>query len=359
VQSEVIAGRLGSNGTVSVTDDLSASLDVAYSDDMTVSDLANKINEEAQSSYTKVLTSDTALPSASNVENISQTTNIGDLAGISVKKGDTITLTGTKRTGRSYQRVLTFDDGDSYSIQDILNQISVLNGGDVTASLDNTGHIVLMEQQSGSSKLALSIESTIDGLDFGTFNVTQSGRTSVNVEATVTSDNRLQITHKAYGSAKSFTVEGGNAIGIKNGTYSGVDIAGTINGVEGTGKGTALTASASDKASRDMIITSTITAAELAENGPLDGSITLVAGIAERMYSQLESLTDSVNGFIQSQLDSYETEQDQISTQIDNMTSRLEQRRELYVRRFTQLEVALSRLQSVQDQLTSSLGALR
>ena len=136
------------------------------------------------------------------------------------------------------------------------------------------------------------------------------------------------------------------------------DIAGTINGVEGTGRGQALTASTSDENSRGIVINSEITPEELEEEGTAQGSITLISGVADLLYSELHSITNSVDGFIQAKIDSFDRTIDSVNNQIDSTSKRLEQRRARYVRKFTVLEQALARLESMQQRLTASLSAL-
>ena len=359
VESQAYTDRIGTSGTLSITDNLDASMEIEYTEDMTVSDLANLINSEADTTYSQQLASTTALVAeGSDGGGASQSTSIGDLEGVTVEKGDTITITATKHSGATVQTILTFTDGDTYTIQDILNEIASMNGDNATATLNSDGYIEVYDQKSGTSDLALSISTTIDGLDFGTFEVEQEGRTVVCVEASVSEDNSLVITHTSYGSAKTLNIEGGENLGIADGEYQGVDIAGTINGVAGTGKGTALTASTDDSSTNGIIISSTITAEELEEQGSYQGTITLVAGIAERMYSQLYSMTDSVDGLIQTELDSLESTAESLDDRIEMWEERLEQRRTLYVTRFTALEVAMSKLNSISEQMTSALSAL-
>ena len=57
-------------------------------------------------------------------------------------------------------------------------------------------------------------------------------------------------------------------------------------------------------------------------------------------------------------MDSLKIEVESVETRIDYTNQRLEQRRATYVRRFAELERALSRLQSMQQRLTASLAML-
>jgi flagellar hook-associated protein 2 len=206
--------------------------------------------------------------------------------------------------------------------------------------------------------MSFLIETTVSGLDFGAFAVEQQGRSSVSVNASVTDDNRLQLTHEHYGSEKTFTVSGGGAIGINDETYAGIDVAGLINGFEGTGSGQSLNASNEDENTRGITIVASLTADELLIEGNSQGSITLISGVADRLYNTLTAFTDPVDGFVQVGIDSIELEMESLDERIDIQEQRLEQRREMYVRRFTEMEKALSLLQSMQQQLNATLGTL-
>ncbi len=180
----------------------------------------------------------------------------------------------------------------------------------------------------------------------------------MSVDASVDSDNHLRINHTAYGSNNNLTIKGGANLGFEDGVYTGEDVAGTINGVEGVGNGRSLSASKDDINSRGIVIRTEITPDELLEEGPSQGTVTLVSGIADILYSELNQLTDPVDGFLQAKLDSFQFSLESMNIRINSATERLSQRRELLVRKFTLLEQSLARLQSMQQRLTASLSAL-
>jgi len=166
------------------------------------------------------------------------------------------------------------------------------------------------------------------------------------------------ITHDAYGSGYGFTISGGASFGIADKEYRGVDVAGSINGVAASGRGQSLTASSSDEYTRGMVLQVSLTAAELAAQGSSQGSVTLVSGIADKLYSEVSSITDSFGGFIQARIDSYDRTIESLDSRIDDMNKRLEVRRAQYVRKFTALERSLAQLDSLKQRLTASLSGL-
>ncbi|MCD6308911.1 MAG: flagellar filament capping protein FliD, partial [Candidatus Latescibacteria bacterium] len=171
-------------------------------------------------------------------------------------------------------------------------------------------------------------------------------------------DGSVVLTHRDYGSTNTFTVSGGAFLGIGDATYAGVDVAGSINGSVGTGKGRTLTSSTDNDNTRGMVINVSLTPEELKLEGQSQGAITLVAGIGDLLYGELTSITNVVDGFVQAKLDSIELSLDNLDSRIDDMNKRIDQRRESYTRKYTQLEMQMARLKSIQQQLSSSLSSL-
>ena len=358
VVSELEEGTLNESGTLSITDNYGNTLEVDYSPGMTLEDIANTVVTEAQTTYGEIMRSNTALYTSENNEPVSQNTAISGIAGVQTVQGDTIIINGTDRIGREYQRIITLGDDSSSTIQDVLDLLEGITDNVVIASIDNEGRIQIEDTRTGSNKFSFSIDTTIQGLDFGDFITVQEGRNRVSVDASVDSDNRLKINHTAYGSNNTLTINGGANLGFDDGVYTGEDVAGTINGVEGVGNGRSLSASKDDINSRGIVIRTEITPDELLEEGPSQGTVTLVSGIADILYSELNQLTDPVDGFLQAKLDSFQFSLESMNIRINSATERLSQRRELLVRKFTLMEQSLARLESMQQRLTASLSAL-
>lgn len=354
VSDAFVAPQAG--GTLTLTDSSGAALNVAYESGMNAEDIAATINETAATKTARELISDEAF-STSEGDTVTRSTAIADLTGTVPDGGGSITVTGTTRAGRSFTRQVAFNGSGTGTVGDLLSTIEQANSNEVIASLDSDGRIILTDKTAGPSKLALSLDLTAAGLQDGGFTVAESGRNTVPVEATV-SDGRLVLTHKSYGSALTFTVAGGSAIGLADGSYAGVDVAGTINGRVATGSGTSLTAAADDPSASGIVIRTVITPEKLAQEGADQGTVTLVAGIADRLYSELSSITDTVNGYIQANIDGVERSIEGYDDDIDEMNRRIDIRREQYVRKFTALEQALATLQTLQQSLNASLSSL-
>ncbi|MBN1290314.1 MAG: flagellar filament capping protein FliD [Candidatus Latescibacteria bacterium] len=346
------------SGTLKITDNFGYTIEFGYDSGMTFDDIANALAVEAQTSYSEILRSDTGLSQSANQDPVTQNTAISEIAGVQINENDTITINGTSRSGKEYQRIISLGGSENVTMQDILDAVEAIADNEVNATIDTGGKILIEDTQTGTNKFSFSIETTVEGLDFGTISSIQKGRNRVNIEASVTENNRLRINHSSYGSNNTLTISGGSGLGLADGEYAGVDVAGTINGVTGTGSGQSLSASASDTNARGIVIRTKITPEELAFEGPSQGTITLISGIADLLYSDLNAITNPVDGFIQAKIDSVELSRESVATQIDNTTARLDQRRQMYVKKFTELERAMASLESMQQSLSASLSAL-
>ena len=103
---------------------------VDYSEDMNVNDIANLINAEAQNTYAEIQESSIALQQTQGKGAIDQNTAIGDIDGVLVEENDTITINSKDRSGKSFQRIITLSNGDSHTIQDILDGIEDTTNND-------------------------------------------------------------------------------------------------------------------------------------------------------------------------------------------------------------------------------------
>jgi len=104
----------------------------------------------------------------------------GSTAGVQV--GDTLDFTGTRGDGSSFTKTFTVGAGDTLS--EVLASLNSATDGfqagsrTATASISD-GQLVVTDDQSGSSRLALSVVAHNEGggtLDFGNMSVSQKGR---------------------------------------------------------------------------------------------------------------------------------------------------------------------------------------
>lgn len=170
-------------------------------------------------------------------------------------------------------------------------------------------------------------------------------------------DGQLSLSSGSYGSSGNFTASGiSTELGIADGTYSGVDVAGRIR-VEGssewmtmTGNGRTLTGD-DDQDVNGLVIEYTGTS-----TGTLDFSF--IKGIGGKLDQALYTMTDSVDGYVAGKQTSLQNQMDNIDKKIDNMETRLTKYEETLIAKYSAMETLLSTLQSQQDWLISQIDSL-
>jgi flagellar hook-associated protein 2 len=163
----------------------------------------------------------------------------------------------------------------------------------------------------------------------------------------------IQLQSSVYGSSTSFTVAGDQSLGL-NGTYAGVDVAGTIDGQAAVGTGQIL-ASSSGASSGLQVRVGATPADVSAAGGTLSlGSASLSQGIAGRLSSFL-STTTATTGTITDAAKAYSSQIDTVKKQMASLQLGLTQKERVLRQRFSAMETALVRLQG-QGSFLSQFG---
>ncbi|MEO1062695.1 MAG: flagellar filament capping protein FliD [Actinomycetota bacterium] len=154
----------------------------------------------------------------------------------------------------------------------------------------------------------------------------------------------IKLGQLRYGDTGSFTVSGSAGLGL-DGTHTGVDAAGTIDGVAAEGSGRTLTSTSGD--SEGLGVTVAVTEAELsAAGGTIDlGSMSYSRGLMGEL-SELISAYEGAEGELAQAQDRWTDQIDDIDTQIERYEDRLALREATIRRQFTAMETTLSNLQS-------------
>jgi flagellar hook-associated protein 2 len=273
-----------------------------------------------------------------------------------------ISISGTTRSGISVSNTFTISDKTTDTIQDFLSFIEDSYNNEVSATIDTSGNLVITENTVGDSQLSIAITDEDGdplpaglGIDFGTISTTVEGRYAMEITASA-SGNNLAITHDIYGSDHGFTTdELNNRLGTE-GTYEGVDVAGTINGEAATGSGQILVGDApadGDTTSVERLsikVTSTSTGAK--------GNVKLTIGVAEEMYRELDFFIDQYDGLVTIRMDGLKDTIDDIQETITGMELRLVMEQMRIENQFVQLEMALAKLQTMSSFLARQLNSL-
>jgi flagellar hook-associated protein 2 len=170
---------------------------------------------------------------------------------------------------------------------------------------------------------------------------------------------QLTFTSVAYGALQEISIDGGTGIGdlgLSTGAVSGLDVAGTINGVAATGTGQNLRSTDG----LNLQVTST---------APVSGvTVTATRGIGSIVKDSFDDLTDVGTGLIPNKEDGLTAIITDITGRIEEGEERLDAKRVRLRQEFVQLEVLLAQFQSQETflagqiegfQATSSANARR
>jgi flagellar capping protein FliD len=178
----------------------------------------------------------------------------------------------------------------------------------------------------------------------------------IDVTASKDSGDHLILTHNSYGSAQSFIISQANNLlwtgGGDQTVNNGIDMAGTINGEAATGSGQVLTGNSDEENVDGLVVKYTGTT-----SGADVGTVTVTLGVAELYDRALFNITDSLEGYVSDKQESLQNSINTYQTQIDEMEERLALKREQLLNQYQKMELALQKIQSQSDWLTSQLTA--
>jgi flagellar hook-associated protein 2 len=363
-------GTVGENETLTIADgDKVAEIDLTT--DMTFSGIKNAINSEMSKVYTETLIGDTQLYEGSGETTALSSTTTWDQVYIDASNSanladnDVISFSGTTRSGGDVDGSYTISDASTDSVQGLFFAIESAYGNGITATVDSSGQIVLMEKSSGNSQISITFDySQAHNLSFGSSVSTsntggQEGRYAMDITATDDGSGHLVLTHDNYGSDYGFTIsEDAAASGNKLWTggdqtvNNGADVVGTINGGAATGSGQLMTGNDGENNIEGLVIKYTGSA-----EGLDVGEIKLTLGTAELFDRVLFNIADAYEGYVAFKQDSLQDSIYSFETKIEEMEARLDRKMEMMINRFVAMERALSIMQSQSQWLTGQINA--
>ena len=358
-----VAGTLGHSQTLTVTEE-GKTANISLTSDMTLSAIINAINTETARVYTAKLVGAEAL-TTDGLTPITSATAWGDVDGANLGNGDVIAFAGTGRNGTSISGSYTITDTATDTVQGLLSAIESAYGNNVTASIDGSGRLVVMDKQEGNSQLSLSLDysGTRNPVDiFGSVLATndggQEGRWAMSITASNDGSDHLVLTHNSYGSRYGFTVEEDRDDGLWTNSQSapvsadnGLDVVGTINGEAATGSGRILTGNSGEANVDGLAVRYSGS-----DTGEV-GSVTLTVGIGELFDRALFNITDPYAGYVGFKQESLKNSIKGFETQIEQMETRLNKKMEMMINRFVIMETALANLQSQSQWLSGQISA--
>ena len=181
---------------------------------------------------------------------------------------------------------------------------------------------------------------------------------SMDAPVTVSYDdvnNRFDISSSSYGSASSieFTAIDLNTVNdlgfsVSSGT-TGLDIAGTINGLQATGNGRNLTSDSGDSQGLEISIIGGAVGSR--------GKVSFSSGVAHSIDNILNQFLES-NGLIASREDGLRDALEDIEDQRDNLADKLESLEERLIKQFTALDTLVAQFNQTSSFLTQQLANL-
>ncbi|MBI5191891.1 MAG: flagellar filament capping protein FliD [Nitrospirae bacterium] len=351
--------------TIKITDKYTGRIaSVSLNNGDSTSTIVNAINSELATEYTQVLTGSVSnsKTTAAGGGYISATTkwseiNTGGDAN-NITDGSTIAYSGTKRGGASFSGSYTITSATTKTVGEFLSELETEFGNNVTAAIDSNGKISITDNTAGDSKTSLTLTENAGSLDFGTVSVSTTGRNTLDVIAS-SSGNNLVITNNQYGSTNGFTISyvGGGTnntsqLGITAQEYTGTNVAGTINGETATGSGQDLIGNSGNTNTDGLSLKISYSSSVPASLGTLK----LTLGVAEQMEKKLNTMLDTVDGYVTYRQTGLQSSIENFQKQMDTMDERLTREREKLTNQFLAMEKAISKVQNMSNWLTKQLS---
>lgn len=349
---DVVTTPLAAAQTISITESgnlRQANIDLLAGD--TQSSIIAKMNTEFSKVSTENRLFNQALVDSSTTLPANGGTAFANIGGV---LGETITISGTNRSGVAINQSFSIIDPNLDTVSDLLSAIQSAFNQQVTASIDASGRIQVKDNTGGDSQLAISLTSS-GALNFGTDTtaLTTEGRYALSLEA-VASGSFVTVQHKYYGGNKGFEISGANtALGIPDtagAAILGADIAGTINGETTTGSGQVLVGNAGGADGIALLYSGNTTP-------PFTSNMTIGMGIAASFDGILDLFSNPFSGLIQNTVFASESTYNSLSKRIDDLNTQLEKQRLTLTRSFLQMEQAMNSLNATGDFLTQQVDA--
>ncbi len=246
----------------------------------------------------------------------------------------------------------------SHSATQAVDTGNVISSGTITAA-ETVGIKVGSSQISFAAQAGATLSSIAAGLNKGLAANNMGLSASVNSAGT-----QIILTSNNYGSASSYQVEttatGTGQTGLATTantwqTFSGTDIAGSINGITATGTGQTLAAPSTDPTLAGLSLQ--ITTPGITTSTSL-GSYQYSPGIAQQLSTIANQTSNPVNGLLNSSIQSLQNQNTNIATQIANDQYVVSQEKATLTQSFANMETQLGTIKNQGSWLTNALAQL-
>jgi flagellar hook-associated protein 2 len=229
---------------------------------------------------------------------------------------------------------------------------ALVTGGTVPAGGDALTVSVAGVSATYSASAGQSLSDVASGLN------TAFASAGLSVTASVVtngSDSQLVLTGSQYGATAGLSVSSTTgALGISSGSYNGTDVAGTINGVAGTGAGQFLQASSSQSSLGGLELK--ITASGITSATDI-GTFGYTPGLSQQLASIAATATDPSTGSLTTTVAGLNTQISGLGDQITNYQALVAQETTMLTQQFSAMETQLSTLNATTEFLTQYLDA--
>lgn len=233
---------------------------------------------------------------------------------------------------------------------------TALSGGAVTA-----GETLTIGAGSASATFTTSAGQSLTSIATG-LNSAFAAQ-GMKLTAQVVNGNQLQVISSDYGSAASFTVSttstAAGTLGLAgaggSASFSGTDVAGTINGVAATGTGQFLSAPATDPTLGGLSVQVTATGISSAT---AMGTITYTPGLAQSLSNIAHQYADPVSGSITQTVKGLQDQNIAINPQIVMYQQMYDQQQKLLMAKYATMEATLGGLKNQSTTLAGQLAKI-
>ncbi|MGC9155816.1 MAG: flagellar filament capping protein FliD, partial [Ferrimicrobium sp.] len=263
----------------------------------------------------------------------------------------TLNYAGDATAAGSYPIVIT------QSATQAVDTGSVVAGGAITSaenlSITSSGTTATYAASAGES-----LTSIAQGLNAA---FVASGLSLSATVKTSSSGSQLVVSSDSYGSAGSFSITTSGTTGqlglTANGTtYTGSNVAGTIDGVQATGNGQFLSAPITNATLAGLTVQ--VTATGISGTATNLGNFTYTPGIAGGFATTGYQASDPVNGSITSTIASINQQISSLQQQYANYTPMINSEQKMLQQEFDNMETQLGSLKNQGSYLTSEIAQL-
>ncbi len=231
------------------------------------------------------------------------------------------------------------------------NAVSTSLAQDETLTIDLNGTQSVVNLTAGQT-----LSQIIDAIN------QQAQADGLSITARNDGSDHLEIYSNVYGSSQQLSVvsstdaAGSTGFGTAGMSDTGVDVAGTIDGVAAVGKGQTLTGGTGTSVD-GLMLNINVDAASVG-SGLSMGTVSVSRGYADQLHDTVDYFTDTINGPIILAKNSLNSQIKSIDDQILDMEDRLQSKEDMLINQFTLANQALQNMSSIQSSLSRQVSLL-